>query len=97
MSFAVSDPSRFEWSSNGVRGMFAWKLILARPAFPGMLSDTVQFSTAARSDLKQDGKLTGETLEKYVSNLGLSCGFLRDYLLPMGAAIWLTPEPEMLK
>jgi uncharacterized protein len=97
MSFAVSDPSRFEWSSNGVRGMFAWKRNLARPAFLGMLSDIVRFSTAARSDLKQDGKLTDETLEEYVSNLGLSRGFLRDYLLPMGAAIWSTPEPEMLK
>jgi uncharacterized protein len=97
MSFAVSDPSRFEWSSNGVRGMFAWKRNLARPAFLAMLSDIVRFSTAARSDLKQDGKLADETLEEYVANLGLSRGFLRDYLLPMGAAIWSTPEPEMLK
>ncbi len=97
MSFAVSDPSRFEWSSNGVRGMFAWKRNLARPAFLAMLGDIVRFSTAARSDLKQEGKLADETLEDYISNLGLSRGFLRDYLLPMGAAIWSTPEPEMLK
>lgn len=97
MSFSVSDPSRFEWSSNGVRGLFAWKRNLTRPAFLCMLGDIVRFSTAARADLKQDGKLADSTLEEYVADLKLGRGFLRDYLLPMGAAIWSTPEPEMLK
>jgi predicted NAD/FAD-binding protein len=95
MSFAVSDPKGFEWSSNGLAGIFAWKRNLARPAFLGMLSEIVRFSTAARADLAGAGIGPG-SLGAYVTRLGLSAGFLRNYLLPMGAAIWSTPESDVL-
>ncbi len=96
MSFAVSDPGAFEWSSNGFDGIFAWKRNLARPAFLGMLSDIVRFSTAARRDLEQD-RVPDVSLQEYVARLKLSPAFLQQYLLPMGAAIWSTPEREMLR
>lgn len=96
MSFAVSDPKGFEWSSNGFGGIFAWKRNLANPAFLGMLSDIVRFSAAARLDL-QHGRVADISLEEYVRGLGLGRDFLRHYLLPMGAAIWSTPEKEMLR
>ena len=96
MSFAVSDPKGFEWSSNGFGGIFAWKRNLARPAFLGMLSDIVRFSAAARLDLEH-GRVANVSLEDYVRGLGLGRDFLKQYLLPMGAAIWSTPEQEMLR
>lgn len=96
MSFAVSDPGGFEWSSNGLPGLFAWKRNLANPAFLRLLSDIVRFSTNARRDLAR--KAVGdETLESYVRGLDLGRDFLDQYLLPMGAAIWSTPEREMLR
>jgi hypothetical protein len=95
MSFSVSDPRGFEWSSGGLAGMFAWKRNLARPAFLAMLTDILRFNSAARVDVER-GALTGETLEDYIARLRLSPQFLQNYLLPMGAAIWSTPEREML-
>ena len=95
MSFAVSDPKGYEWSSNGVAGIFAWKRNAASPTFLCMLSDIVRFSAQARADLAQEGRLEGSTIEDYVQSLRLSRGFLDHYLMPMGAAIWSTNEREM--
>lgn len=96
MSFSVSSGAGREWSSNGVGGIFAWKRNLANPAFLCMLGDIVRFSTQARADIQQHGVAAG-TLEQYVARLKLGDGFLRNYLLPMGAAIWSTPERDMLR
>ena len=95
MSFSVSDPAGFEWSSGGLSGMFAWKRNCASPAFLAMLTDIMRFNSAARADVAR-GALSGETLAEYVARLRLSPQFLQNYLLPMGAAIWSTPEREML-
>jgi uncharacterized protein len=97
MSFAVSDPSGFEWSTNGLGGMFAWKRNLARPGFLAMLGDILRFSTRARADLAANRNIEGRSLAQYVESLNLSRGFMCDYLLPMGAAIWSTPEHEMMR
>ncbi len=96
MSFAVSDPEGFEWSSNGLPGLFAWKRNIVNPAFLRMLSDIIRFSTNARRDLAARA-IGSETLEAYVRRLNLGRDFLDQYLVPMGAAIWSTPEREMLR
>lgn len=96
MSFAVSDPEGFEWSSNGLPGLFAWKRNILNPAFLRMLSDIIRFSTNARRDLAAR-TIGAETLETYVKRLNLGRDFLDQYLMPMGAAIWSTPEREMLR
>lgn len=96
MSFAVSDPHAFEWSSNGFPGIFAWKRNLANPVFLGMLSDIVRFSTTARADL-ESGRTPLISLGEYIDRLKLGAAFRKFYLLPMGAAIWSTPEQEMLR
>lgn len=96
MSFAVSDPEGFEWSSNGLPGLFAWKRNIVNPAFLRMLSDIIRFSTNARRDLAAR-RIGSETLEAYVRSLNLGRDFLDQYLMPMGAAIWSTPEREMLR
>jgi predicted NAD/FAD-binding protein len=96
MSFAVSDPRGYEWSSNGMGGLFAWKRNITNPAFLCMLGDIVRFSTAARAAIADD-RIPNVALEEYVAELRLGRSFLRHYLLPMGAAIWSTPEEDMLK
>lgn len=95
MSFAVSDPNGFEWSSNGLKGLFAWKRNLANPKFLALLNDIVRFSALARADLAAD-RINGDSLGEYVHRLGFRAPFLQQYLLPMGAAIWSTPEAEMM-
>jgi len=95
MSFAVSDPDGWEWSSNGISGLFAWKRNFTDVGFLCHLGDIVKFSARARADLRL-GRVNGATLEEYVAGLRLGRGFLSQYLLPMGAAIWSTPERDML-
>ncbi|MBI1188773.1 MAG: FAD-dependent oxidoreductase [Alphaproteobacteria bacterium] len=96
MSFAVSDPEGWEWSSNGLTGLFAWKRNMADMGFLCLLGDIVRFSAQARADLRLN-RINGATLEDYVAGLRLGRGFLSQYLLPMGAAIWSTPEQDMLR
>jgi predicted NAD/FAD-binding protein len=95
MSFSVSDPGGFEWSSGGLAGLFAWKRNATRPAFLAMLSDILKFNKAATTDIRED-RINGATLEEYVAGLRLCPQFLSNYLLPMGAAIWSMPERDML-
>ncbi len=97
MSFAVSDPDGLEWSSNGLGGLFAWKRNMTSPAFLCMLGDIVRFSAQARQDVRDTARIDTKTLEDYVRAMKLGRGFLRNYLLPMGAAIWSTPEDDMLR
>lgn len=97
MSFAFSTVDSLEWSSNGLGGLFAWKRNLARPRFLGMLRDVLKFNARARADLRSQLALSDITLRDYVAGCGLGDAFLRHYLLPMGAAIWSTPEQEMLE
>ncbi|MBI1249919.1 MAG: NAD(P)-binding protein [Alphaproteobacteria bacterium] len=96
MSFSVSDPKGFEWSSNGLQGLFAWKRNMWRPQFLCMLGDIVRFSAQARADLERS-QIAACTLEEYVQQKGIGRGLLKHYLLPMGAAIWSTPEHDMLR
>jgi predicted NAD/FAD-binding protein len=45
MSFAVSLRERsFEWSSNGLNGVFGTSSNLVSPAFHGMLKDMLRFN-----------------------------------------------------
>lgn len=96
MSFSVSDPNGFEWSSGGLAGLFAWKRNATRPAFIAMLSDILKFNRTATIDIRDD-RMNGATLEEYVAGLRLCPQFLSNYLLPMGAAIWSMPERDMLR
>ena len=94
MSFSVSDPNGFEWSSDP-KGLFAWKRNLLNPRFIGLLREILAFNKLARAQHASndipDGSL-GDWLDQY----GFSERFRRNYLLPMGAAIWSTPEDSML-
>ncbi|HBJ94079.1 MAG TPA: NAD/FAD-binding protein, partial [Hyphomonadaceae bacterium] len=47
MSFSVSDPAAFEWSSNP-NGIFAYKRNFFRPSFLRLLRDIFRFNAKAR-------------------------------------------------
>lgn len=94
MSFAVSDPNGWEWASNA-RGLFAQKRNLISPRFHRFWRTILKFNDLARSELAA-GKITNISLGEWLSAHNYSDDFLRNYILPMGAAIWSTPEKEML-
>jgi len=97
MSFAVSTmDGRFEWSGQSVRSVFAQRRNLFSPGFLFMLREIFRFNRQAREDL-ETGFADTLSLGDYLRSRNYSGRFMRDYLLPMGAAIWSTPANEMLR
>lgn len=95
MSFALSaDDGKLEWSGDGLNAVFAQRKNLVSPRFLRMLRDIFRFNKRAVEDLKA-GRLAGVTLGDYLDRERYSAGFVNDYLLAMGAAIWSTPINEM--
>lgn len=96
MSFSVSaGDGRLEWAGESLRTVFAQKRNLARPRFLGMLRDILRFNRDAAADLAA-GRLEGLSLGDYLARGAFGDAFRRDYLLPMGAAIWSTPAADMM-
>lgn len=100
MSFAVSvgDAARrgqLEWSGSSIATLFAQKRNLLRPRFHRMWRDILRFNRAAVADLAA-GRMAGQSLGDYLRAGGYGEGFMLDYLLPMGAAIWSAPMAEMM-
>lgn len=95
MSFALSaDDGKLEWSGDSLNSVFAQRKNIASPRFLMMLRDIFRFNKQAIVDLTA-GKLEGQTLGGYLERERYSKGFINDYLLAMGAAIWSTPINEM--
>ena len=94
MSFAVSDPDGWEWASN-VRGLFAQKRNLFSPKFHRFWRTILKFNDTAREELHA-GKIENVSLGEWLAAHDYDQDFLDNYILPMGAAIWSTPESEML-
>ncbi len=94
MSFAVSNPDGYEWAST-LNGIFAQRSNLFRPKFHKFWRTILRFNDLARSELEA-GKIDDISLGYWLQKHGFEQDFLDNYILPMGGAIWSTPESEML-
>lgn len=94
MSFGVSNPDGYEWASNP-RGLFAWKRNLFKPAFHRFWRTILRFNDLARAELEA-GKIDDTTLGAWLDRHNFAQSFRDNYILPMGAAIWSTPQNEMM-
>lgn len=95
MSFAVSNPNGFEWSSNP-SGLLAWKRNLLKPRYYKFLRTILRFNDTARQELA-DGRLKDSTLRSWLERHKFNDDFVANYIRPMGAAIWSTPQSEILE
>ncbi|MEL7482187.1 MAG: FAD-dependent oxidoreductase [Pseudomonadota bacterium] len=93
MSFAVSNPDGFEWASNP-KGFFAWKRNLVNPVFHRFWRTILRFNDVARKEL-ESGEIAETTLGAWLDRHGFDDVFRENYILPMGAAIWSTPERDI--
>jgi predicted NAD/FAD-binding protein len=96
MSFAVSfDNGAFEYSGNGLSGLFAQKRNLFRPCFWSMLRDLRRFYRDAPSHiaLLEDPRIT---LKHYLNDRTYGEAFINKHLLPMAGAIWSAPPNALL-
>ncbi|BBE71243.1 NAD(P)/FAD-dependent oxidoreductase [Oharaeibacter diazotrophicus] len=97
MSFAVSvGDGGLEWAGTSLASVFAQPVNLFRPRFLGMIRDILRFNRECTLD-HDAGRLDGLTLGAYLERKGFGRGFRDDYLVPMGAAIWSTPDAEILE
>ena len=101
MSFSVSaGRGSFEWcgrdSGSVLGGLFAQKRNAVSPGFLKMLLDIRRFQNTARADLAARTIGAG-SLDSYLARHGFGERLRRDYLVPMGAAIWSTSPAAMME
>lgn len=94
MSFSLSGANGFEWASDR-RGLFARPANLLRPRFWRFLGEILRFNRLALEAIATDE--TGhEGFGNWLDARGFGADFKENYILPMGAAIWSTPEARIL-
>lgn len=94
MSFAVSlGGGRLEYGSDGLGALFAQRRNLLRPRFWAMLAELLRFYRQAPRRLEA---ARGQTLGAFLAAQGYGRAFVEDHLLPMGAAVWSSPDTALL-
>ena len=102
MSFSVSaHGGRFEWMGGGatlldtLNGAFAQRSNIASLPFLWMLREVERFNRQSLHD-RARGLSRNLTLGDYLRSRNFSPRLARDYLVPMGAAIWSMPVDRMM-
>jgi predicted NAD/FAD-binding protein len=95
MSFSLRcERSGFEYNGTSLNTLFAQRRNLLRPSYLRMLAEIVSFnSRAQRTPEATDPHLT---LGEYLRRHGYSKRLIRQYVVPMGRAIWSASEAAML-
>lgn len=83
------------YAGTGFNGLFAQRRNLVSPAFWSLLNELRRFCRVAREDL-QAGRLGTETLEQFLARHRIGEAAVRNYIVPMGAAIWSATHRDML-
>ncbi|MET4695669.1 NAD(P)/FAD-dependent oxidoreductase [Endozoicomonas lisbonensis] len=99
MSFAVSmtrpgNKNNIEYSGSDLNGLFARRINALNPGFWRMLVDILRFYRASREWRATLPAST--TLRELLSRHTYGKKFVKEHLIPMGAAIWSTPADKIL-
>ena len=97
MGFSVSlDDGCYEYSGNGIAGLFGQPSNLLSVDHWRMIADTLRFFREAHG-ARGSASGVGMTLRCYLSENGYSEAFVTRHILPMAAAIWSTPSAEVME
>jgi uncharacterized protein len=95
MSFSVrNELTGLEYNGTTLNSLFAQRRNLLSPAFYRMVRDILRFNKQSLSLLAPGTEIA---LGAYLQQHGYSRPFIRDYIIPMGAAIWSTDAEQMLQ
>jgi uncharacterized protein len=96
MGFSVHcERSGLEYCGSSVNQLFAQRRNLVSPRFWTMIRDILRFNREAPRLL--EGGEDGLGLGEYLARERYSRGFIEQYVVPMGAAIWSTDPATMLE
>ena len=97
MSFSVTDRlTGLEYAGSNLSTLFAQRRNLLSPRFWGMLWDIMRFNRESIRDL-DGGKIQADTtLGEYLTAKRYGDAFIKQYLVPMGSAIWSADTASML-
>lgn len=98
MSFSVRcSRTGLEYNGTSLNSLFSQRRNLINPRFWHMVKDIIRFNREA-SDAHQNNSIDpATTLQHFLDARGYSKEFVQHYILPMGAAIWSSPETDMLR
>ena len=98
LSVSLDGGDGVEWSSDGLRGLFAKRSQLLSPSFYAMLRNMLRFNREASDILKldPDDPRRRVTTGQYLREGGYSESFAKCYLLPMIAALWSASLQDVL-
>lgn len=95
MSFSVrNEVSGLEYNGTSLNSLFAQRRNLLSPRFYRMILDILRFNKESLALLAHGEEMP---LGQYLTSNGYSPQFIRDYIIPMGAAIWSTDAEQMLQ
>ncbi|HSH88061.1 MAG TPA: FAD-dependent oxidoreductase [Methylophilus sp.] len=95
MSFSVrNEVTHLEYNGTSLNSLFAQRRNLLSPKFYRMIRDILRFNKQSLALLAEGNEIA---LGEYLSLNGYSPQFIRDYIVPMGAAIWSTDAEQMLQ
>ncbi len=97
MSLSIKvDEKKLEWNGTSLNTIFGQRRNLLKPGFLRMLLEILRFNREAKVNLEL-ARANGWTLGDLIRERRYSHSLCQDYLMPCGAAIWSTPELEMLE
>lgn len=95
MTFALSlNNGAYEYSGTGLNGLFGQRRNFLRRRHWQLLADLTRFFRHAQRQVAEHPE--GMSLGHFLSFEGYSDVFVKDHIIPMGAAIWSTSMTEML-
>ena len=96
MSFSVrSDATGLEYNGSSLNQLFIQRRNLLRPTFYRMLRDILRFNREAPTAVANGS--AGNTLGAWLADAEFGPELSRDYLIPMGSALWSIPPAKVLE
>ena len=93
-SAAVAIATGLEYNGTSLNALFAQRRNLLKPPFLKMVVEILRFNREAPKLLRSDPHQI--SLGDYLRREAFSSYFVRNYIVPMGAAVWSTRPEDML-
>lgn len=97
MSFSVRcERTGIEYQGSSFNGIFAQRRNLLRPSFVRMLVDILRFNRKGMAEAEGGSLRNDQTVGEFLRSCRVGDAFLRQYLIPMSAAIWSSTPNSIL-